>query len=652
MNNNLSVNKIAKFLEDSLTTLSTTDWTCCRYILDDDLALYVGWSDGYDIDDDLVFHSQENPSYGINAGIKVRNDSDWADYEYLNFPWKADGEVWDNGISLASNESFEKDAEYFIDEYNKMREGIDSGEYLIEAEEPVSRENEKVKDWYVKTYPEDTLGQSIPEDLTFYDVFYCLDRRNNVYELLAPADDSVIRERVFQELAKIMDVDYDYIYDQWMLCEAEENKPSIDKDKLDEDLRNIFNDMYDNEYVSQDIKDDFIPEIHVAVDIYSITDGKQPKDSSEDLFKRLKDFGKSNGYDITGTYTHDPGEPDIVSLIIIPGGDVFDFDFNGQKADMMLDESSAEEYWNATEIARDGFLALLKFNFGYDSKGNNYIVTLDNNEIVRFVGSSDDYAKEQFEKIKKEQESGAINIANWYYDKIVESEETIIKTLVDKDNNMRVEIIKAPNGRYFNYYYTGDDEHWNSTAGPFENEDEALKMAQKHRPNAKIVESESNELKVKDYEIEQTGGHVYIAYGVLENGKGFSLSADVLYVYDGDMREHLNDEDFDEYTYLNDNNFVSYEFTTPEYKEIRDQLYQSEKEKGHETGIDIFMNDDFTGMFWEADKDKLADKQFEELLKRQREFMQRNNISDEKQSTLDKKAKEVVNAFKKSKKED
>lgn len=54
-----------------------------------------------------------------------------------------------------------------------------------------------------------------------------------------------------------------------------------------------------------------------------------------------------------------------------------------------LNESSAEKYWDATEIDRKGFKALLKFNFGYDSNGNNYIVTYDNNEVSRFRAESD-----------------------------------------------------------------------------------------------------------------------------------------------------------------------------------------------------------------------------------------------------------------------
>jgi hypothetical protein len=77
---------------------------------------------------------------------------------------------------------------------------------------------DKVKDWYCAQYPTDELGEEIREDITFMDVFDCLDRYMDVYDCLGVWD-SIVRERVFTKLAEIMEVDsdYDYVYDQWML---------------------------------------------------------------------------------------------------------------------------------------------------------------------------------------------------------------------------------------------------------------------------------------------------------------------------------------------------------------------------------------------------------------------------------------------------
>ena len=76
----------------------------------------------------------------------------------------------------------------------------------------------KVKEWYVKTYPSDDMGQEIKEDVTFWDVFNALDAYQDVYEVIG-AHDSIVRERIFGRLAELMSVAYDYIYDQWLRCE-------------------------------------------------------------------------------------------------------------------------------------------------------------------------------------------------------------------------------------------------------------------------------------------------------------------------------------------------------------------------------------------------------------------------------------------------
>lgn len=80
-----------------------------------------------------------------------------------------------------------------------------------------------VREWHVETYPHDELARSISENIIFEDVFNTLDRRKDVYRLLGVTD-SVIRENIFSELATIMEVNYDYIYDQWMMCDDEDEE--------------------------------------------------------------------------------------------------------------------------------------------------------------------------------------------------------------------------------------------------------------------------------------------------------------------------------------------------------------------------------------------------------------------------------------------
>lgn len=78
-------------------------------------------------------------------------------------------------------------------------------------------EKTKIKEWYVKEYPTDELGVELDNEITFYDLFVVLDTYKDVYEALGVGD-SLIRERVFSKLAKIMEVDYDYIYEQWLMA--------------------------------------------------------------------------------------------------------------------------------------------------------------------------------------------------------------------------------------------------------------------------------------------------------------------------------------------------------------------------------------------------------------------------------------------------
>ena len=76
-------------------------------------------------------------------------------------------------------------------------------------------ERMKIKDWYIKVYPTDELGVEIDDNITFYDLFAVLDTYKSVYEALNVWD-SIVRERVFGKLAEIMNVDYDYVYEQWL----------------------------------------------------------------------------------------------------------------------------------------------------------------------------------------------------------------------------------------------------------------------------------------------------------------------------------------------------------------------------------------------------------------------------------------------------
>jgi hypothetical protein len=79
-----------------------------------------------------------------------------------------------------------------------------------------AKESSHIKAWYAKNFESDELGSEIKVGITFKQLFKCLDERRCVYDFLG-VHDSVVRERVFGELAQVMKCDYKYIYAQWLL---------------------------------------------------------------------------------------------------------------------------------------------------------------------------------------------------------------------------------------------------------------------------------------------------------------------------------------------------------------------------------------------------------------------------------------------------
>ena len=76
-------------------------------------------------------------------------------------------------------------------------------------------ENKKIKEWYMENYTTDDLGQEINEKATFEDLFKALENKTDIYDLIGVGD-SVIRERLFKELASIKGIKYNDIYNMWL----------------------------------------------------------------------------------------------------------------------------------------------------------------------------------------------------------------------------------------------------------------------------------------------------------------------------------------------------------------------------------------------------------------------------------------------------
>lgn len=80
-----------------------------------------------------------------------------------------------------------------------------------------------VKDFYINDYADDEyVCNHLNPHLTFLDILLILaSPRNSLYENVDLYDalhvgDSLMRERIFAELARLLDVEYDEIYNLWV----------------------------------------------------------------------------------------------------------------------------------------------------------------------------------------------------------------------------------------------------------------------------------------------------------------------------------------------------------------------------------------------------------------------------------------------------
>jgi len=72
-----------------------------------------------------------------------------------------------------------------------------------------------IKEFYLENYSSDELGNEIDENATFVGLLWTLQSKGDVYEFIGVVD-SIIRERVFEELAKQLRVSYNTIYNLWL----------------------------------------------------------------------------------------------------------------------------------------------------------------------------------------------------------------------------------------------------------------------------------------------------------------------------------------------------------------------------------------------------------------------------------------------------
>ena len=145
---------------------------------------------------------------------------------------------------------------YDIDEPETVEEPVNevSEEEVVETSDE-DELNSSVKEWYLNSFDVDNLGSEISENVTFGDVMKCLEEHNDFYECIGVGD-SVIRERVFEKLAEILNVEPLTVYYQWLKDDydwfADVEEDSVEEEPIEEEA-------VDNEdpEIDPELKEDF-----------------------------------------------------------------------------------------------------------------------------------------------------------------------------------------------------------------------------------------------------------------------------------------------------------------------------------------------------------------------------------------------------------
>lgn len=123
---------LSKWLKKSVNWLIDHQEGCCTFVLDDHLAVCVGWSGGYENEpDESLIQAIDDLTFAVNAAIKVwTSDSMRTDLDYINAPYYPNGEVADISVSISEDEDYDALAEYFLKEYEGFKSVViaDNGE--------------------------------------------------------------------------------------------------------------------------------------------------------------------------------------------------------------------------------------------------------------------------------------------------------------------------------------------------------------------------------------------------------------------------------------------------------------------------------------------------------------------------------------------
>lgn len=151
-------------------------------------------------------------------------------------------------------------------------------EIIEEAKKDVIDLSSNIKPWYHEAYPTDDIYTELRDEVTFQDVQNALDKGEDVYEVFGVGD-SIVRERVFEKLSELRNVEYDVVYNEWL------HGDKVDEDEM-EALKQAYNTLMNSkkeesklveDETSEEDLQEFQNEVEEAVEEIG------PTDESEEL---------------------------------------------------------------------------------------------------------------------------------------------------------------------------------------------------------------------------------------------------------------------------------------------------------------------------------------------------------------------------------
>lgn len=156
------------------------------------------------------------PDYPSVKDPKFKQKMAEIEKEYGSKYWDADEKTRNFAIKVSQKSGWDGYViagafEYLVrvdGGYHKLADNIEkameSTDSMAKGGEISTRElNKKIKDWYIKNYPTDDLGEEINDTITFKSFWGYTSQGYDVYEVLGVGD-SVVRERVEEKLSQIL----------------------------------------------------------------------------------------------------------------------------------------------------------------------------------------------------------------------------------------------------------------------------------------------------------------------------------------------------------------------------------------------------------------------------------------------------------------